>query len=225
MNELTLTARQLRELVDPVVPLAARTGDLPVLNTVLVETRGEYVTATATDRFRLGICRIKLGTDDEPVVPPMGFRALIGLRELRTILAFFKSDRYSNPSLKLKQETESLTVSQAGAFDGVLGAELTIELARGEYPTIVSVLRDALALTEPQTEQSFNAAFLADFKHAIRHGESLTVRMGRGRTPAVVTVGEHFVGAIMPRTDVHGAEGVRDQWLTFLADVAGKKAS
>lgn len=222
MNPLTITARTFKELVDPVVPLASRDHMLPILNTVVIETRGEYVTATATDRFRLGICRTKLGTEDEPVSPPEGFRAVIGTRELRTLLAVFKAARYDDPVLSLEVDDDKLTVTQAGGLDGVLGASMSIILATGQYPEVVKVLTDALDSDKTPAEAQFNAAYLGDFKHAVRHGEPITMRFGEGRLPTVVTVGDYFIGAIMPRVDVDktgkpAGQVARESWGEFLA--------
>lgn len=232
MNTLTITARALKALVAPVLPLAGKDDSLPVICAVLIETRGEYVTATATDRFRFGICRDRLGVDDndKPTMPPTGWRALIPARDLRTILGFFKASRYFDPVLELAvdDQGERLTVTQGGGLDNIVGATLTVALEQGSYPAIETIARDALTATEAVSEQSFNAAFLGDFKHACRHGEPIVVRFGAAPgKPAMVTVGEHFLGGIMPRTVVKegGASYDRGQWAEFLGGKAERRSA
>ena len=109
MSDLIITARTLKSLVDPVLPLAGRDDMMPVLTAVQVCVDGEWLTATATDRFVMGHKRIKGDW-------PKGWEALIPVTVLRTILRTYKPQRGDDPELTLGIADGSLTVSSSGGF-------------------------------------------------------------------------------------------------------------
>lgn len=196
---LTLSARQFRSLIDPILPLAGKDTMLPVLCAVLVQSEGKWLTASATDRFRLGIKRIeKVATEDDPAKEWPEFRALIPVRAVKSILAAYKPTRGSDPTLSLIVEDDSLVVEAAGSFDLFDAARFTHHLETGEFPKFRSIVTDGLAVPDEERapSASFNPAFLADFKNC---GRTLRVVMGRPTKPVILLDDEGFVGALMPR--------------------------
>lgn len=196
MSTLNLTAGQLRDVLTPVLPLAGKDDMLPVLTCVHLRTEGQTLIASATDRFRLGICREELvHAPEEP------FEALVRVKDLKRILTLFKVTRFDNPALRLTVKGETLRVASTEGFGGMAAAELTFTLMGGEYPKVNQLITAAIEDTEPRVEAfGVNAAMLADFKHAVRYGDALMVRPGSGpRKGILVLCGDHFVGLIMPR--------------------------
>ena len=215
MSRLTIDARTLRDLLNPVMPLACKDMELPALNCVQIRTEGNGVIASATDRFRLGICRAELPADAEQEP----FTALVRVVDLKRILALFKVTRFDNPTLTFELIANVLHVVSDGGFGGLVGASITITTHEGEFPNLDHIIREALtAEGECAREFGVNAAFLADFKHAIRNGEPLVVRPGANAAkPVAIGCGDHFVGAIMPRRLISGdGDHWRRQWIARL---------
>lgn len=211
---LVLKASEFRDLVAAVIPFAANDAGLPVLNTVLIETKGTYVTATATDRLRMGVRRLRYA--DAP--PP--FRALVSLKALRRLLVTFKPTRYDDPVLSFAMSEKGMvTVTQEGSLDGFVGTQVSVDLVDGDYPKITKILTEGLALGSSDAPMTFNASHLADFKHVVQRGDHVTMRSGFSAVkPTIVTIGDYFIGAVMPRR-FSGAEQSHADWAKFLAPV------
>lgn len=200
MSGLTLTARQFRTLVEPVVPLAGTDAMIPVLNAVQILGEGKWLTATATDRFRVGIKRIeKHATDDDPTTEWPEFSALIPLRSVRSILATFKPTRGFDPAMTLTVEDDRLIVEADGAFALFDSSRFVHYLQAGEYPEVRSVIRDALAVPDDERASRvvISPSKFADFKAC--GATSLRIHLGRPHKPLVVTDDNGFIGALMPQ--------------------------
>lgn len=210
---LEITASQFATLVRPVIPLVSD-DFTPILNSVRIQTHGKYVIAMATDRFRLGIHRIKLET-----APPAAFEATIRLSELKRILSIFKPTRTVDSILTLTIEADDLIrVNQSGGF-GFIDASMTFRIERGEYPDSRRVINAALAETdEKSTETAFNPSYLASFKNAPRERNvPLVIHSSAPGKATVISAGDDFIGAIMPvRLASGAAPEVVDGWAGFL---------
>jgi hypothetical protein len=199
---ITTTSRRLARLLAPVLPLADTGGTLPILENVLLRGHGEHgITAMATDRYRIGVCR------DEDIAAPEGFRALVPVTALRRMLAMFRATRDRDPELRLEFEQDSLSgvvhVSTESLGFDVAGARVSYRLAVGEYPKVEAVFESAFGDATPATGPlALNARFVGDFAAAMR-GEPVPTMLyaGKSRSGAApvigVAVGAHFRGAIM----------------------------
>lgn len=216
-QSITITARTLHALIDPVLPCASSDIGLPVLNGVLIESRGKWLTATATDRFRLGVKRI--GSPDGEAWPE--FRAVVSTRSLRNIFATFKPQRGLDPELDLAIEGDRLSVKASGGLDDMAGASASYWLVDGEYPKADRLLRKALDAEPQPIEQAFNWQHLSAFKAADKIGVGLRVKAGGGPTDPLLVVGDDFLGILMPRK-ISG--DLADQgWGDVLTNTAEKK--
>lgn len=188
-----LTANRLRALLTPVIPLADKGDTMPVLNAVLLRSTNKHLTATATDRYRLGIQRVPI--DDAPKKP---LRAVLGLRDAKSILAIFKPTRTHDPLLSLTFTGDKVTVATADGMAAGLEGSLTWALERGEYPYVDSLVIDAFKDDGTSSDAVINPTFLADFRHATAFaGEPLVVRV-RQHKPWAIRVGYDFIGVQMP---------------------------
>jgi hypothetical protein len=166
-NTVTVPALQFASLLAPVMPLASKDVTFPILNAVLIELRGPYLVAIATDRYRVGIKRTKVLGDGD-------FRALIRVADLRRILAIFKSPKRGDTDLRLTVEGNSVTVEAIGLL-GVNEARMSWSLVDGDYPKVEKILAEAITkkpanLTDPI---AVNADYLAEFRHAATSAEPL----------------------------------------------------
>ena len=211
MQTIELTARSLAGLVRPVIPFADHSGFTPILGSVRLSVHGDYLTAAATDRFRVGIKRLRL--DDAPD----GFEAVVPLAAIKQLLTVFKPTRLLDPVVTLSVEDGRLTAVQAYGMD-FEQAKFTFALAVGDYPKIESVLVGH----KPQPSESIavHAKYLADFKSAVTTGEPLEVSFGGHMKPVIVTAGEDFIGAVMPvrpQREDGGTGSAFSDWIDFLA--------
>lgn len=197
---ITLTARQFRALIEPVLPMACKDDMLPVLCAVQVTAEDRWLTATTTDRFRVGIKRIeKHATDDDATTEWPEFSALIPVRAVRSILATFKPTRGFDPAMALTVAEDRLVVEAAGAFDLFDSSRFVHHLQSGEYPKVRSLIREVLAVPDDErvSRVVVNPTLFADFKAC--GSSTLRILMGRANKPLVVTDDEGFIGVLMPR--------------------------
>lgn len=230
MTTLTITASEFRALVTPVLPCAGHDGMLPVLTAMQIESHGEWLSASATDRFRLGIKRIKKrATDEDPSTEWPEFKALIPTRAIKSLLASYKPRRGTmDATLTLTVEGNRLTAEAVGLFDLFDAARFVHTLEDGEFPNLRAVMKKAMELPaeERGSEVGFNPSFMADFKAV----GAMTLRMliGGPKTPIIFTDDDGFLGCLMPRAI---ATEFREDWTDFLAGkpapkkAASKKAS
>lgn len=210
-QSITLTARAFHDLVNPVLPLAAKDGQLPVINAVLIEHRGGHLVATATDRFRIGVCRRRYEMEKSS-----GFRALIPLPHLRSILALFKPARRTDNTLTLTIEDSRIYAEASGGL-GFDFSDMRVgyELERGEFPGVNTMICETLANEPTSGTAGMSAAFLADWRHA---GDTVEVKITAPNEPVIVRAGDHFLGLLMPKNLVPGETVPADDWAEFLAD-------
>ena len=227
MTTLTIDAKDFRDLVTPVLPMACKDDMYPVLCAVLVESDGKWLSATTTDRFRGAIKRIKKrATDDDPTTEWPKFRALIPMHAVRSLLTMFKvKARTPSATMTLTVEgddggVERLTAEAVGLFDLFDSGRFVYTLAAGEFPNIRPLIRQALET--PQDERSaevgLNPNFMADFRSC--GAQTLRVILGAPGKVAVVTDDDGFIGLIMPRRLLAGVGEPTEveDWSAFLAD-------
>lgn len=211
---LEITARDLKHLVTPLLPMVDTSGMLP-LEAVNFEVRDGWLLGTATDRFRLALHRTRTATKH--------FDALVSARSLRTILATFKASRFADPVLELTVDGGQLLVEQAEAMElEFLSATMRFALVDGPFPDIAEVILEALNGTHGARKSNdwfgVNAGYLADWRHAVTKGSPLYVQVGPSpNRPVIIAVGDDFIGLQMPMRYTEG-EPSFSHWLELLGD-------
>ena len=225
MTAITLTASQLRDLLAPVMPHASKDDTVGILVAVRIRTAGKYVTAIATDRYRIAFQRVALDPAPEP-----GFDALVAVRVLKRILTIFKPGRMHDPALTLTVTDTRLTVTAADTIEqaqglddgGLIGASMTFQLVDGDYPKIDRLVRDALNGKPEDTAMapSFNPAFLADFRIGQPRNTPMRIEpTGPVNKPWLIHIGEDFIGLLVPiRYSIASSAPDQDdaRWLELL---------
>lgn len=105
---LALPVADLHRLVTPVLPFASRDTLLPLCTMVWVQSRSGIVTATATDRYRLGISQVAVdGAPDMLIAVSAG--------QLKTVLRLFPKPRARAAYEQIRISTDGTTIRFAGA--------------------------------------------------------------------------------------------------------------
>ena len=218
-----INATTLRDLLAPVLPFADKGDTLPVLEAVHVRGHDKWLTAVATDRYRLGFKRVAADA-------PAGLDVLIPSSSVRAILATFKPTRSLNPELTLTFDTNTNRVAvESGALgDSLFDARMSFGLLGAEYPKISTVFLDS-ADAEPcpfPDGHGLNPHFLADLHKVSGDSTPMRLRMSARKDGSpgalLISIGDDFRAAIMPArmTDSAGAEPIFDEsWRALLVPV------
>lgn len=207
----SISAAELRKMIQQVEPHMADDVSLPVLNAVHLEAHRGYLFAIASDRYTLAVSRNTLLGADET------WRAMIPAEDLPTALAWLKS----------ADETVHITVTEASPVtDLTLTGKgrvlsLTGELGHGfpQWRTIIhSTLNTAL---QPIEVSTWTTKYLARWKHADR---VLHAMWSGPKSPMVLTDREgSFIGMQMPVHEGDSApthEAITSRWLPSLTPIA-----
>jgi hypothetical protein len=230
----TLTTTQLHALLAPVLPFADKGDTLPILAGVRVHSSGEYLYATATDRYRLGVQRVKVTPPDEDTVGvPADLVFVLEGSAVRGLLAMHKTVRGGgDPALTFTVREDRVTVTGAGSF-GFMDSSTSWRTVDGTYPKLASILTAAVERANAKPEEHgppvgacFNPTYLADFQHVTpRHSrEPLRLWIGSATSAMLVRVGQDFIGALMPvryadgnGAASNGAPELDTDWVNALA--------
>ena len=228
-TRLTIRVRDLMQLVNPVIPCAGKDDMLPILTCILIESHGQWLVASGTDRFRIGVKRVKKVVDagDEADGEWPAFKALVPRSTLATIFRHFKATKGFDPEITLtvSDDSQAVRVESAGTLGEFTAASITYPLMVGDYPNLFGIVTEALD-REPEAVSRFNWKFMAEFAAADPHGYGLTVRTHKTHA-TIITDGEDFIGVIMPRRPRERGKdpyGVPADWFDILPK-SGTKAA
>lgn len=209
-----LATSQLRALFSPVLPFADKGDSLPILAAVRVHSSGGYLYATATDRYRIGVQRVQVAPtpadegEEKPL--PDGIQFVLDRAAIQGLLSLHKPTRgHGDPELEFTVSADRVTVTGAGSFGFMDSSTTWRRLDDGfgiQYPSVGAIITTALqqaANTEPTPPiaVAFNPAYLADFRHVQgtqRYGDPMRLWITSVTKPALVRIGDDFIGALMP---------------------------
>lgn len=197
---------QLVKLIGSVLKLASTDITLPILSAVLLRRQGNYLTATATDRYALGVCRDYF--DPNLDQPADGWRFLLSLPDAKALL------KLARAALKAKRPVIPI---QANDIDLVIGYDGEVRAGNVEfttqqtYPKTDAVLFRILSrLARVPQVGGLNLGRMAQFVDAglicgDRLGMSTIVWDASPKPIAgfsaqpqwAIRIGEDFVGAVM----------------------------
>lgn len=215
---LTISIKQLRALVEPVMPAAGADRDLPVLTSVRIESSAKWLVAFATDRFVIAVQRIA-APDDEPWP---AWSANVPTATLRNILSTFKpSYRAADPAIEMEViDGDGLHVISSDSLLEVREASIVYPLQPGEFPKMGNLLRDALAATPAETALAFDPRRLA--RLLSKASGTVTLKSSAPDKPVVFTDGDDWIGALMPRKLASGSTEPDADWAAIFDAMGGK---
>lgn len=207
---ITIPTGELTGLLSDVIPFAYPDDDLPMLNGVRMEWDGGRLHAMTTDRYRIGWSQWDPDDDpDEDIQEDMFTRwggdddacnIVISLADAKALVKNFKlpvREAVACP-LTLDFGWERLTVARA-ASTGYSALSNSVEAAgevTNEYPDLRQILANQDALLSVRGV-NFTPKLLADFAK-VRPRGSMEMRFTGPKSLVHVSIGERFVGAIMP---------------------------
>jgi DNA polymerase III sliding clamp (beta) subunit (PCNA family) len=168
---LEVEGDSLRELLEGAITHAHKDKDLLALNAVMLEGEGGYLTARATDRYRLIVGKIEV---IEGEISP----SLISLSDIKRIVALAKEGKISN-KVTFNRIGDLLTVSAAGN-------SLTLTIVEANYPPSFNDIFNKEELTAIETI-AFNPAFFADYAKIVGKGVQVKVTFNGENKP--ITIG------------------------------------
>jgi len=168
---LEVEGDSLRELLEGAITHAHKDKDLPVLNAVMLEGEGGYLTARATDRYRLIVGKIEV---IEGEISP----SLVSLSDIKRIVALSKETKISN-KVSLTRIGDILTVSAGGN-------SLTLTIVEANYPPSFDDLLNKGEVTAIEVI-AFNPAYFADYAKIVGKGVQVSVTFKGDRMP--ITIG------------------------------------
>jgi len=167
---LEVEGESLRELLEGAITHAHKDKDLLALNAVMLEGEGGYLTARATDRYRLIVGKIEV---IEGEMSP----SLISLSDIKRIVALSKDYKLSG-KVSLNRIGDLLTVS-------VNGNSITLTIVEANYPPFNDIF-DKGEVTAIDTI-AFNPAFFSDYSKIVGKGVQVKVTFNGENKP--ITIG------------------------------------
>jgi len=168
---LEVEGDSLRELLEGAITHAHKDKDLPALNAVMLEGEGGYLTARATDRYRLIVGKIEV---IEGEISP----SLVSLSDIKRIVALSKETKISN-KVSFTRIGDILTVSAGGN-------SLTLTIVEANYPPSFDDLLNKGEVTAIEVI-AFNPAYFADYAKIVGKGVQVSVTFKGDRMP--ITIG------------------------------------
>lgn len=168
---LEVEGESVRELLEGAITHAHKDKDLPALNAVMLEGEGGYLTARATDRYRLIVGKIEV---IEGELSP----SLVSLSDIKRILALAKEAKMSN-KVSLNRIGDLLTVSAGGN-------SLTITIVEANYPPSFDDLLNKGEVSAIDTI-AFNPSYFSDYAKIV--GKSVQVKVTFKGENKPITIG------------------------------------
>lgn len=168
---LEVEGESLRELLEGAITHTHKDKDLPALNAVMLEGEGGYLTARATDRYRLIVGKIEVMEGDLTA-------SLVSLTDIKRIVALAKEGKISN-KVTFNRIGDLLTVSAGGN-------SLTLTLVEANYPPSFDDLLNKGEVSALDTI-AFNPVFFSDYAKIVGKGVQVKVTFKGENMP--ITIG------------------------------------
>lgn len=168
---LEVEGESLRELLEGAITHAHKDKDLPALNAVMLEGEGGYLTARATDRYRLIVGKIEVMEGELTA-------SLVSLSDIKRIVALAKEGKISN-KVTFNRIGDLLTVSAGGN-------SLTLTLVEANYPPSFDDLVNKGEVTALDSI-AFNPSYFSDYAKIVGKGVQVKVTFKGENMP--ITIG------------------------------------
>jgi DNA polymerase III sliding clamp (beta) subunit (PCNA family) len=168
---LEVEGESLRELLEGAITHAHKDKDLLALNAVMLEGEGGYLTARATDRYRLIVGKIEVMEGELTA-------SLVSLTDIKRIVALAKEGKISN-KVTFNRIGDLLTVSAGGN-------SLTLTIVEANYPPSFDDLLNKGEVSALDTI-AFNPSYFSDYAKIVGKGVQVKVTFKGENKP--ITIG------------------------------------
>ena len=168
---LEVEGESLRELLEGAITHTHKDKDLPALNAVMLEGEGGYLTARATDRYRLIVGKIEVMEGELTA-------SLVSLTDIKRIVALAKEGKISN-KVTFNRIGDLLTVSAGGN-------SLTLTIVEASYPPSFDDLLNKGEVSALDTI-AFNPSYFSDYAKIVGKGVQVKVTFKGENKP--ITIG------------------------------------
>lgn len=200
-----IKAADLCRVLSDAKPFMSKDRTLPQLCAMQIECTGTNLIAVATDRFTIGVSRADYTGEV--------FTALLSASTVDNIIRLAKTGRRDVNERTVEIEVSSY-LSEAGAdtvqFNFSTGESVGVACQTGDFPRWRQLI-PAGSDEQQDATVGFDAAKLAKFAKVAGSKDMALTSRGRGK-PAVVTIGNDFVGAVMP-TRINESGYAKPAWV------------
>jgi hypothetical protein len=195
---VALTAHNLTRVLTTAAMFASTDRIIPTINRVEVSVSDGYVIAAATDRFRMGVCRVKHEVDTDTALPPQGWSAAIDLDDLRRLCTIIRPRTRYERSAGVSFTVGGDSLDELTFTAGTITMTATGHRERfADWRKIMRACRDNAV--DPAPSVPVNPAYLDSFgKASWESDDRLVIFASRRNRPITITIGEHFFGVLMP---------------------------
>ncbi len=206
---LTIPTRDLLGCIADALPFIPSDKDDTTLRCVQLRWDGSLLHVSATDRYRVAISSWDPDdTPDDDVQYEIGtvlgedsdgtWECMLSADDAGHLLKTAKPSKgHEYAPLFVTLDGELVKVRRDREAQ-VPGFSLIYEGLDLEFPDLRGHVVEAAGKAEPVKEISFNAVYLATFGSVRQRGNTSRWTFAGDRGPAVVEIGERFVGALMP---------------------------
>jgi DNA polymerase III sliding clamp (beta) subunit (PCNA family) len=198
----TLKASDLHKVLSEAKSFAGNDATLPMLTCVKLEATETQIVGVATDRFLLGASRVDYTGE--------AFTALLDKASVDTLIKMSKTSARDSQWREVSIEIRETELE----FRFTTGEALTVRPADHSFPKWRQLLPAndySEKLADSVTVAAYNASYLARFAKVA--GSQMRI-FTRASKPAVITIGEDFVGMIMPVRMADGESNwVQPAWI------------
>lgn len=210
---ITLQTNEFVRILKEAAIFAASSPDIPLINAVHLEARGTSLVAIATDRFMLGASKTEL---DEP---EGSFSVALRLKQVRSIIQIAGAGRQCFSSVAVTADDKQVSIAFSSGETLTMGVEVDPGQHRGWLKLLESTPGDG-----PAKAMAVNPQYMAKFARV--QGGRAQMRMhffGHAR-PIRVSVGDSFVGLIMPvrMPDDASMDWVVPEWVASVPEKPDK---
>lgn len=168
---LEVEGESLKELLEGAITHAHKDKDLPALNAVMLEGERGYLSARATDRYRLIVGKIEVMEGELTA-------SLVSLTDIKRIVALAKEGKISN-KVTFNRIGDLLTVSAGGN-------SLTLTIVEASYPPSFDDLLNKGEVSALDTI-AFNPSYFSDYAKIVGKGVQVKVTFKGENMP--ITIG------------------------------------
>lgn len=220
MAELTVPFHALQHGYRLLKPFASKDDMLPSINAIRIEGDRNVVTMAATDRYALGVLRLDLRSGRDPKEAAEAgspFEATLDLAGFGRALDALSPRSAGEQSvldvtIQRTDDYVTLTAGRAGAMSDSLPYPTFLVYNRGDFPKwrgLLDLILEGVGADDVANQVLLDPRQLAKLAPL---GGQARLHMNREHKALVATIGETFIGVVMPIRDGSFVNNDLDFW-------------